>query len=234
MEKLEASKKKIIAIIPARGGSKSIKDKNLIKLKKKTLIQRSFIAIKNSKLIDKIVCSTEDIKIKNHCKKIGLDVVKRPKKLAKDNSKVFDTVKNVLDYYKKKKLFFDIVILVQPTSPFLGQHEIKLTIKKMMKNKTLSCQTIHETPHNYHYLNTRILKNNKIYFKFKTMRLKKFNKQKKEKTFHFGNLVATKTKALLKTKNFFCEPSDYVKIDRLNSFDLDDKKDLNYLERIRY
>ena len=103
-----------------------------------------------------------------------------------------------------------------------------------MKNKTLSCQTIHETPHNYHYLNKRILKNNKIYFKFKTMRLKKFNKQKKEKTFHFGNLVATKTKALLKTKNFFCEPSDYVKIDRLNSFDLDDKKDLNYLERIRY
>jgi len=93
MEKLEASKKKIIAIIPARGGSKSIKDKNLIKLKKKTLIQRSFIAIKNSKLIDKIVCSTEDIKIQNHCKKIGLDVVKRPKKLAKDNSKVFE-------YYK--------------------------------------------------------------------------------------------------------------------------------------
>ena len=106
MEKLKALKKKIIAIIPARGGSKSIKNKNLIKIKKKTLIQRSFIAIKNSNLIDKVVCSTEDIKIKNHCKKIGLDVVKRPKKLAEDNSKVFDTVKNVLDYYKKKKNIF--------------------------------------------------------------------------------------------------------------------------------
>ena len=60
--------------------------------------------------------------------------------------------------------------------------DIKNVINKLQKNKSLnSCQTIHKTPHNYHFLNSRVIKSNFLEFKFEKERLKKFNKQKKLK-----------------------------------------------------
>ena len=82
-------KKKILALIPARGGSKSIRKKNLIKINNKSLIELSFEVAKNSKYVSKIICSTEDKKIINHCKRIGLETILRPKKYAKDDSDIF-------------------------------------------------------------------------------------------------------------------------------------------------
>ena len=61
-------KQKILALIPARGLSKTIK-KNLQNIKNQSLIQRMFLSLKRSKYIDKIVCSSEDRQIINHCKK---------------------------------------------------------------------------------------------------------------------------------------------------------------------
>ena len=62
-------KQKILALIPARGLSKTIKKKNLQNIKNQSLIQRMFLSLKRSKYIDKIVCSSEDRQIINHCKK---------------------------------------------------------------------------------------------------------------------------------------------------------------------
>ena len=94
---------KIIALIPARGMSKSILKKNLLKIKNKTLIQRINIALKKSKYIDKIVCSSEDKQIINHCKKNNIEFIKRPKNLSQDNSDIFFTAKHCINFYKKKK-----------------------------------------------------------------------------------------------------------------------------------
>ena len=116
MEKLN---NKVLAIIPARGNSKSIKNKNLVKLNKKTLIHHLFDKLKKSKKINQIYCSTDSKKIINHCKKIGLDYEIRDKKFAKDNSNISDYL-----YYILKKKFFDIIILAQPTSPFINVKKI--------------------------------------------------------------------------------------------------------------
>ena len=66
------------------------------------------------------------------------------------------------------------------------------------------------------------------------MRKIKFNKQKKDKTFNFGNLCAVKTNDFYKTKNFFCEPSGFVKVDRFSSFDIDNKDDIQFLNKISH
>ena len=227
--------KKIIAIIPARGKSKSIKFKNLIKINNKSLIQICFETLKKNKYIDDIYCTTENSKIINHCKKIGLNFIKRPDKLSSDNTNVYFAVSHALKKLKKLGKNFDIVLLAQPTSPFFSNKQIKLVLENLLNNEDLkSSQTIHATPHNYHYLNTRLIAKKKILFKFDKMREIKFNKQKKEKTFNFGNLCAVKIDDLYKTKNFFCKPAGFVKVDRFSSFDIDNKDDVQFLKKIDY
>ena len=94
--------KNIIALIPARGGSKGIKNKNIIKLKGKHLIYYSINIAKKVKLINKIFVSTDSIKIKKISEKYGAIVpFKRPKKFAKDNSTDLEVFKHFYNWYKK-------------------------------------------------------------------------------------------------------------------------------------
>mgnify|MGYP001282019199 CR=1 FL=1 len=230
MEKL-----KTLVLIPARGNSKSIKKKNLIKINDKTLIELIFTSAKKSKFVNKVVCSTEDKNIMKHCKTIGLEFIPRPKILSNDNSDIFFTAQHAIKYLEKKGEYYNIIILAQPTSPFVNLNSLDKIVKVMSINKNISsCQTIHETPHNYHYLNTRILsKKGLVTFKFKNLRKNKTNKQRKSKTFHFGNLVASRIKKLLITKEFFCEPSFGIVIDKFSSFDLDNLNDLKFLNSMK-
>jgi len=231
MEKL-----KTLVLIPARGNSKSIKKKNLTRINNKTVIQIIFDQARKSKIIDKIVCSSENNLIIKHCKKIGLECILRPKNLSSDTSDIFYTAKHTLKLLEKKGEIFDIIILAQPTSPFVSAKIFDKIIKSMIKNYRISsCQTIHETPHNYHYLNTRLLnkRNQTVNFKFENLKKNKTNKQKKEKTFNFGNLIATRVNKLLHSKNFFCQPSFGIIIDKFSSFDLDNESDLQFLNSIK-
>lgn len=224
---------KLLALIPARGLSKSIRLKNLVKIKNISLLERNFKAIKNSRITKYIFCSTESKKIAEACFKMGLKVINRPINLSKDNSNIFYVAKHAIDYFKKKSLVFDYIMLLQPTYPFISKTDIIGSIKKLKKPNVTSCQTIHSTPHSYHYLNTRIIKNDYVKFKFNDERKRKFNKQKKEKTYNFGNLVITKTRSLLNEKTFFTKKSTFLVIDRYRSFDLDDKYDLEYSKNFK-
>ena len=230
MEKL-----KTLVLIPARGNYKSIKKKNLLKINNKTLIQLIFESARKSKLVDKVICSSEDNIIIKHCKKIGLSYILRPAILSRDNSDIFYTARHALKVLEKEGEYYDIIILAQATSPFVSSKIFNRIIEFMsQKKKISSCQTIHSTPHNYHYLNTRILnKNNTISFKFKKLRKNKINKQKKEITFNFGNLVATRINKLFYTKDFFCEPSGGIIIDKFSSFDLDNENDVKFLKSVK-
>lgn len=223
------SKLKIIAIIPARAGSKSIKDKNLIKLNKKTLIENCYLKASQLKIFQKIICTTNSRKIISLCKKKKILHIKRPSKFATSNSNVFYAVKHLLESeFKLHKINYDYFCLIQPVCIFLRKKDILSCISLIKKNPKLnSVQTIHKTPHNYHYLNTRIIKSGKVIFKFKSQRLKKYNKQLKEKTYNFGNLIFVKVSSFLENKFFFPEPCGYVIIDKVSSFDLDDKLDID-------
>lgn len=226
---------KILALIPARGSSKSIKFKNLIKIKGISLLEKNYRAVKKSKITKYVFCSTESKKIISLCDSIGIETINRPKSLSKDDTNIVNVAKHALNFLKKEKnLIFDIIVLLQPTYPFITHKDISKTLKKLKKEtNSTSCQSIHQTPHSYHYLNTRIVSKNLVKFKFEKSRIKKFNKQRKDKTYNFGNLVITKVKNLLKEKTFFTKKSTYVVIDRYRSFDLDDKKDLKYLKNFR-
>ena len=102
--------------IPARGGSKRIKNKNLIKLNNKPLIKYTLDVCKKFKNIDTIV-STENKKIRDYCIKHGVtNVYSRPNNLSKDNTSMIDVILNYIEYLSKKIIKYKNIVLLQPTS----------------------------------------------------------------------------------------------------------------------
>ena len=110
---------KTLALIPARGGSKGIKDKNIVDLGGKPLIYYTIREAKIAKVFNRILVSTDSHKIKQISESYGIDIpFMRPKVLAQDNSRTIDVVLYALDKLKKKLgEEYDYVCLLQPTSP---------------------------------------------------------------------------------------------------------------------
>jgi CMP-N,N'-diacetyllegionaminic acid synthase len=126
-------KEKILAIIPARGGSKGLIRKNIRLLDGKPLIAHSIEPAKQSKYINRIVVSTEDPEISQIALKFGAEVIKRPEYLAKDESPTADTVIHVIDELKKDNYSPDFIILLQPTSPLRTTTHIDEAIELFKK-----------------------------------------------------------------------------------------------------
>lgn len=107
---------RLIAIIPARGGSKGIKKKNLIEIEGVSLVERAFRLAKRNKNIDKIYVSTDDPEIYALSQELGIATPKpRPDLLASDSARTVDLIKNLLD--EAVINIKDCVILMQPTTP---------------------------------------------------------------------------------------------------------------------
>ncbi len=121
---------KIIAVIPARGGSKGIKNKNLKILKKKPLIYWSIKSAKESKLIEDFFVTTENLRIKKVALKYGSKVIDRPKALSKDKSKTIDVIKHAIKITKA-----DVVVCMQPTSPKRPKGIVDLCINRYLEKK---------------------------------------------------------------------------------------------------
>jgi CMP-N-acetylneuraminic acid synthetase len=96
-------KKKIIAIIPARGGSKGIPRKNIRNLVGKPLIAYTISAAKNSKLINRVLVSTEDEEIAKIARRYGVEIIKRPQELAGDLVPSTSVLKDAVEQLERKE-----------------------------------------------------------------------------------------------------------------------------------
>ena len=129
--------KNIIALICARGGSKGVKNKNLSKINKKSLLQISIEHGKKIKEIKKIFVSTDSKKIAKEAKKFGAEVpFLRPKNLAKDTTPEILVWRHAINFLKNKlQINPDYIISLPVTSPLRKTSDIKLCINKITKKK---------------------------------------------------------------------------------------------------
>jgi CMP-N,N'-diacetyllegionaminic acid synthase len=125
---------KVLAIIPARGGSKGVPGKNIMNFDGQPLLFYSIEAAKKSKLISKLVVNTDDKQIAEVGKSFGCDVVMRDEINARDNAPVINTVIQTIEFFEERAMYFDAVILLQPTSPLRTGVDIDNAIK-MLKSK---------------------------------------------------------------------------------------------------
>lgn len=138
---MNAKKEKIIAIIPARGGSKSIKRKNVLKLKGKPLVAWPIDLAKSVKKIDRVIVSTDDDEIAAIAKKYGAEVpFKRPAKLADDKTPLLAVLRHAVRYLEdKEKYNADIIMFLLPTTPFFKKSRIEQALKLF---ETTSCNSV--------------------------------------------------------------------------------------------
>ena len=108
---------KILAIIPARGGSKGLPGKNIKPLLGKPLIAYTIDVVKSSKYPIDVVISTDSEEIESVSKKYGASSIMRPAELASDNSLVIDAILYTVSELEKMGKTYDIVLLLEPTSP---------------------------------------------------------------------------------------------------------------------
>ena len=118
---------KILAFIPARGGSKGIPNKNIKLFNGKPLIQWTIKSALKSKLINKVIVSSDSKKILSLSKKFGADVILRPKNISGDLATTASAIKH---YIKNTKESFDTIVLLSPTSPLRKKKDIDNAIKE--------------------------------------------------------------------------------------------------------
>jgi len=232
MAKMKVTKNEVWAFIPARGGSKSIPLKNMAKLGGRPLIDYAIKAGQASCLISRIICSTEDERIADFCKDNGIEVQKRPVVLAGDDVPTLD----VLTYFLKRLIkqegkVADILLLLQPTSPFILPEHIDNCVSIIRVNPDIdSVQTISKFPHNFHAYNQRIIEDGILRFRFPGERKTFHNKQTKPTHYVYGNLIVTRTPTILDKKDIFGESSLPLLIPSSYAIDVDKYEDLERAE----
>lgn len=140
-------KPKILALIPARGGSKGIQKKNIKLLFGKPLIAWTIDQAKKSEYLNKIIVTTEDEEIGEISRSWGADIIKRPKELAKDESPTIDAIFHALEVLKSENYNPDIIILLQPTSPLRTTKDIDNAMELFLNTNCESVVSVCELKH---------------------------------------------------------------------------------------
>ncbi len=222
--------KKILAIVPARGGSKGLRLKNLKKVKNKTLVEITANFIKKCKFVDFAVISTDNKKIANEGLRKGLHLIKRPKNISGDR---IPDVKVLLHAYKEviKKKKFDIIIMLHPTSPLRQKKDVKKAIELLIKKDFDSVWTLSQTDTKLHPDKQLIIINNKI--KFFTKKGKNIiARQQLSNVYHRNsNLYAVKSSHLLKKKSLYGKKTGAF-IVKSKQVSIDSKDDIQLVESI--
>lgn len=137
------NEKKILALIPARGGSKGIKNKNIISLQGKPLIAYTIQAALESQFIDYVCVTTDSEQIAKVSRLFGASApFLRPPELATDEAKTIDAVVHAINALERKNKYFDVLVLLQPTQPLRTTEDIDLAIIEFFKHNTKALASV--------------------------------------------------------------------------------------------
>lgn len=217
-------KNKILAIIPARSGSKRIKNKNIKNFNGKPIISETIRKLIDTNIFDKIVVSTDSKKIAKISLKAGGSIpFIRSKKLSDDFTDTITVIKNAIKLLSKKNWNFEYVCVVYPTSVFIKKKKLFEGLKKI-KSK------------NYDFVFSAIKSEKKLYRSF-VMRENSFIKMNFPKMYNFrsqdlpniyidaAQFYWAKKSTWLKSNKIFTHKSTFVDMSNCNVIDIDSLSD---------
>jgi len=232
----KSNRKSFLAIIPARGGSKSIKNKNLYKIQNKPLIYYTIKSAIKSKYLNNIVLSTDSTKIANYVKKFPKIKIPflRPKKLAGDKILTLPVLKyTLLRYEKILKKKFDFVMLLQPTSPLRSSKDIDNSIKLLSNKKTDSLISVTSVGANHPLRMKKILKNNRLVNYVSQKSIDNMNpRQTLSKVFIRNGAIYITSRELILGNKISSKKTIAYEMDKDKSINVDDYKDIILLKHI--
>ena len=142
--------KKVIALVPARGGSKGLVGKNLSRVGGKTLIELAVESARGCSLIDEIYLSTDDSEIERHGKDIGIEIHQRSTVNSQDTSTAAELVSEFLAFLENSQQITDaFLIYLQPTSPLRTSDHVNQAFELLVESESQLCVSLasdHQTP----------------------------------------------------------------------------------------
>jgi CMP-N,N'-diacetyllegionaminic acid synthase len=216
---------KNLAIIPARSGSKGLKDKNIKMLNGKPLLAYSIEAAKESGLFEEIMVSTDSEEYAEIAKQCGANVpFLRTEELSNDTAESWDVVKDVLKKYKVLGEEFDTVSLLQPTSPLRTPDDIIEGYKVMEEKSANFVVAVCEMDHSPLWANT--LPVNHSMENFIKPEIVGVPRQSLSTYYRInGALYIVKVDHLMKATDIYAEKSYAIVMDKKDSIDIDDQMD---------
>jgi CMP-N,N'-diacetyllegionaminic acid synthase len=139
----------VLGVIPARGGSKGIPNKNLVPLCGRPLLAYTADAAKASTTLTRTIVSTDDERIAACAKSLGLDVLMRPSLLAADDTPMLPVLQHAIEAMRAGGFTTDIVVLLQPTSPLRRAEHIDAAVVWLQRTRGDSIVSVVEVPHQF-------------------------------------------------------------------------------------
>jgi len=216
---------KNMAIIPARAGSKGLKDKNIKLLNGKPMLAYTIEAAKESGLFEEIMVSTDSEKYAEIAKQWGASVpFLRPVELSNDTASSWDVVKYVIEKYKELGREFDTVALLQPTSPLRNSADIIKGYEIMKEKHANSVIAVCEAEHSPLWMN--ILPENHSMAGFIRPDAANVTRQSIPTYYRInGALYIVKVEYLMNSNDIYSDKSYALIMDKENSIDIDDMFD---------
>lgn len=222
-------KYKTLAIVPARGGSKSIPYKNIVDLGGRPLISYCLRAIKKSRTVGRLMVSTDDAKIARVAKKYGAEIpFLRPAELAQDSTPTIPVIEHTLKWLEESEGYKpDLVLLIEPTTPFVKAEQIDEAFKILIDKKANSSTTVISVPRIFHPYHVRVVSDKGfLSFEQPEMHYNHPSRQLDPKRYAHGNLWWFERDLFLKSKKIEVGKLVGLEIDAASAHDINDRFDL--------
>jgi CMP-N,N'-diacetyllegionaminic acid synthase len=218
-------------LIPARGGSKGIPRKNLAPLAGRPLIAYTIDAARLSRSLSRIIVSTDDSEIAAVSKRLGADVpFMRPAHLASDHTPMIDVVADVLATLARQDYRPDVLVLLQPTSPFRRADHIDTAVDLLISSGADSVVTVMQVPHQFTPTSLMELRGDRL--DSWTDGAAPMRRQDKPVLFARNGpaVVATQSRVILTDHLLYGADTRAFVMSREDSFDIDEAFDLKVAE----
>jgi CMP-N-acetylneuraminic acid synthetase len=224
-----------LALMPARGGSKSIPKKNIALLAGQPLLSYGLNELKKSRFVRRIIVDTDDPEIAAVARGHGAETpYLRPASLAQDNTSTIAVVEHALEWLRSNEQYVpEYIVLVQPTDPFVRVDQIDDLFQLVSDKKADSGITMVEVPRNCHpYHVRRIADDGYLEFDQPEQHYRHPNRQSDPKRYAFGNVYWFRADAFMREKKI--EPGKRVGllIDGLSAHDINNPLDLTLAEAL--
>lgn len=226
--------KSILAIIPARGGSKGLPGKNIKELCGKPLLVWSIEQALKSEHIDNIVVSTDSEKIAKIAKKAGANVpFLRPAKLAANDSPTSDAILHVLEQLGIMGKCYDYVALLEPTSPLRKPNDIDDAISMIIQNTDADCLvSVGEVHMEHPMIVKKISEKGFVAPYISNIATIHQRQQADEAYFPYGVIYISKIPEFKKKQAFYTKKTIPYFIERWQNYEIDDELDFMIIEQI--
>lgn len=226
--------KKILAVVPARSGSKGLPGKNIRMLHGRPLLAWSIEQGLRSRYIDELLVSTDSEKIAEIARKYGASTpFLRPSDLAADDSPISDTIIHTLDRYNDMGKGYDYVALLEPTSPLRKADDLDNAIALFAENTWAETLVSVGEVHMEHPLIVKKLDSQGLVIPYMETSAKIFQRQQADKAyFPYGVIYIGKISIYTEKKTFYTQQTIPYFIERWQGYEIDDEIDFSIVEMI--